>query len=85
MKIADAIKYISEIPYNKKNHDSWMELWKKDSQFRYAACAILQAVWDGHLEEKNEHSIILLDCNSRVSDLGSGNVHYSIKELLQRI
>ena len=52
MKIADAIKYISEIPYNKKNHDSWMELWKKDSQFRYVACAILQAVWDGLLEEK---------------------------------
>lgn len=53
MKIADAMKYIKDIPYNRKNHDSWMELWKKDSQFRYAACIILQAVCEEQLEEKH--------------------------------
>lgn len=53
MKLAEAMEYISNIPYNKKNHDSWMELWRKDSRFRIAACAVLQAVWDGHMEEKH--------------------------------
>ena len=48
------MEYVEAIPYNKKNHDSWTELWRKDSRFRYAACVILQAVWDGHLEEKKE-------------------------------
>lgn len=52
MKIEDAVKYITEIPHNKKNHDSWMELWRKDSRFRYAACIVLEAVWDGRMEEK---------------------------------
>lgn len=53
-RLKTAMEYVEAIPYNKKNHDSWMELWRKDSRFRYAACTILQAVWDGHLEEKRE-------------------------------
>lgn len=53
-RLKAAMEYVENIPYNKKNHDSWTELWRKDSRFRYAACTILQAVWDGHLEEKKE-------------------------------
>ena len=52
MNLKQAIKYIQNLPFNKKNHDSWTELWKKDRDFRFAACLILGAVEEGLLEEK---------------------------------
>lgn len=54
MNLKQAIKYIQNLPFNKKNHDSWTELWKKDRDFRFAACVILGAVEEGLLEEKDD-------------------------------
>lgn len=53
MNLKQAIEYIRNLPFNKKNHDSWTELWKKDRDFRFAACLILGAVEEGLLEEKD--------------------------------
>lgn len=52
MNLKQALEYIQNLPFNKKNHDSWTELWKKDRDFRLAACVILGAVEEGLLEEK---------------------------------
>lgn len=53
MNLKQAIEYIQNLPFNKKNHDSWTELWKKDRDFRFAARLILGAVEEGLLEEKD--------------------------------
>lgn len=55
MNLKQAIEYIQNLPFNKKNHDSWTELWKKDRDFRFAVCVILGAVEEGLLEEKTKH------------------------------
>lgn len=54
MNLKQAIEYIRNLPFNKKNHDAWTELWRKDRDFRFAACLILGAVEEGLLEEKDE-------------------------------
>ena len=56
MNLKQAIKYIQNLPFNKKNHDAWTELWKKDRDFRFAACLILGAVEEGLLEEKTNET-----------------------------
>ena len=71
MKIEDAVKYITEIPHNKKNHDSWMELWRKDSRFRYAACIVLEAVWDGRINKKGINLINAIEAD--INDLRTNN------------
>ena len=38
-RLKAAMEYVEAIPYNKKNHDSWTELWRKDSRLRYTALA----------------------------------------------
>lgn len=54
MNLKQALEYIRNLPFNKKNHDSWTELWKKDRDFRFAVCVILGAVEEGLLEEKDK-------------------------------
>lgn len=49
-----AIDYIRNLPLTKKRHDPWTELWKKDRDFRYAVCVILDAVWEETLDTKGD-------------------------------
>ena len=49
-----AINYIKAIPLDKKRHEPWTEIWKKDRDFRYAVCVILNAVWEDLLIERND-------------------------------